>query len=76
MTPRQKTGVASIIEEITKEHRCILEVEDDEVTVYDGHGRDSPHAHHRGETLYDRMAKALETAKEYAAARDAERVGG
>lgn len=38
MTPRQKTGVAQMIEEITQEHRCILEIEDDEVTVYDGRG--------------------------------------
>lgn len=69
MTPRQKAGVAQMIVEITEEHRCILSIEDDEVTVYDGHGSEGPHSHHRGEHLYDRMVKALETAKEYAAGR-------
>jgi hypothetical protein len=71
MTPRQKAGVASMIVEITEEHRCIVEIEDDEVTVFDGHGgrKHAQHSHHRGATLYDRMAKALEAAKGYAADR-------
>lgn len=70
MTPRQQAGVAKMLVEITEEHGCIVEIEGDEVTVYeDRPGGGGHHAHHRGETLYDRVAKALETAKAYSAER-------
>ncbi len=67
MTPRQQAGVARMIVEITEVHGCVLEIEDDEVTVSDGRG--GAHAHHRGPNLYERMVRALATSKAYAASR-------
>lgn len=68
MTARQQQAVASMIVRITEEYRCIVSIENDEVTVAEDHGP-SAHAHHRGANLYARMLKAEATAKEYAAAR-------
>jgi len=68
MTRRQAGALVSMIDRIVDEHDCILQIERNEVTVFAGHG-DQAHAHHRGRTLYEAIAKALDTAKEYAAER-------